>query len=143
MKKYTLAALNGMFPADLESVRESGDEERRQLSDSVTSLVALPAGWRVNAEYRGEFGGQFPVQLRYAPDGDSNWFLCLCSPGEMLPSWTLFLLARDARLIRILHQSAALCPDVIGGLLAQVAGMHRFNCSSGTISELLNAEVVS
>lgn len=143
MKKYTLAALNGMFPADLESVRESGDEERRQLSDAVTGLVALPDGWRVNAEYRGEFGGQFPVQLRYAPDGDSNWFLCLCSPGEMLPSWTLFLLARDGRLIRMLHQSAALCPDAIGHLLAQVAGMHRFNCSSATISELLNAEVVS
>lgn len=143
MKKYTLDALNGMLPADLESVRESGDEERRQLSDTVIGLISAPAGWRVNAEYRGEFGGQFPVQLRYAPDGDSNWFLCLCSPGEMLPVWTLFLLARDGSLIRMLHQSAVLCPDAIGDLLAQVAGMHRFNCSSVTISELLNAEVVS
>lgn len=143
MKKYTLDALNGLFPADLESVRESGDEERRQLSDSVTGLVALPADWRVNAEYRGEFGGQFPVQVRYAPDRDNHYFLCLCSPGEMLPAWTLFLLARDGSLIRILHQSGALMPEKISGLLAQVAGMHRFNCTAATIAELMHAEVVS
>lgn len=142
-EKYTLDALNLMVPAELESVRESGDEERRQLSDSVTSLIELPVGWRVNAEYRGEFGGQFPVQLRYTPDSDNHYFLCLCSPGEMLPAWVLLLLARDGSLIRILHQSGALMPAKIAGLLAQIAGMHRFNCTATTIAELMHAEVVS
>ena len=66
--KYTPEVLNSMIPAELEDVRESGDEERRQLSDAVMNTIPVPPGWRVNAEYRGEFRGQFPVQLRFAPD---------------------------------------------------------------------------
>lgn len=139
--KYTLDTLNMMIPAELESVRERGDELRRQLSDTVVGLVTVPAGWRVNAEYRGEFGGQFPVQLRYAPDGSGEYFLCLCSPGEMLPAWTLFLLSGDGTLVRILHQADVLVPDTVANLLAQVAGMHRFNCTAATVADLLNAEV--
>lgn len=61
-EKYTLDRLNAMIPAEFENEHESGDEEPRQLSDSVTGLVELPLGWRVNAEYRVGFGGQFPVQ---------------------------------------------------------------------------------
>jgi hypothetical protein len=35
--KYTLENLNLMIPAELESVREQGDEPRRQLSDAVVA----------------------------------------------------------------------------------------------------------
>jgi hypothetical protein len=31
----------------------------------------------------------------------------------------------------------------VSALLAQVAGLHRFNCSAATIAELMNAEVMS
>jgi hypothetical protein len=43
------------------------------------------------------------VQLRYAPYENDEYFLCLCSPGEMLPAWTLFLLSGGGTLVRILH----------------------------------------
>lgn len=141
--KYTPALLNSMIPAELEAVRESGDEERRQLSDAVMNTIPVPQGWRVNAEYRSEFGGQFPVQLRFAPDQSDRYFLCLCSPGEMLPAWTLFLLAADGGLVRILSQRDRHDPVAVSALLAQVAGLHRFNCSAVTIAELMNAEVMS
>ena len=141
--KYTLENLNLMIPAELEAVREQGDEPRRQLSDAVVCLINVPAGWRVNAEYRGEFGGLFPVQLRYAPDENDEYFLCLCSPGEMLPAWTLFLLSGDGTLVRILHQADVLAPDTVVNLLSQVAGMHRFNCTAATVADFLNAEVVA
>ncbi len=141
--KYTIENLNLMIPAELETIREQGDEPRRQLSDAVVGMIDVPAGWRVNAEYRGEFGGLFPVQLRYAPDASGEYFLCLCSPGEMLPDWTLFLLSGNGTLVRILHQSDVLIPDTVGNLLEQVAGMHRFNCTAATVADLLNAEVVA
>ncbi|MDT3409681.1 UNVERIFIED_ORG: hypothetical protein QE398_000050 [Atlantibacter sp. SORGH_AS 304] len=141
--KYTPAVLNSMIPAELEAVRESGDEERRQLSDAVMNTIPVPPGWRVNAEYRCEFGGQFPVQLRFAPERSDRYFLCLCSPGEMLPAWTLFLLAADGGLVRILSQSDRHDPVAVSALLAQVAGLHRINCSAATIAELMNAEVMS
>jgi len=39
--KYTPEVLNSMIPAELEAVRESGDEERRQLSDAVMNTIPV------------------------------------------------------------------------------------------------------
>ncbi len=141
--KYTLASLNMMIPAELESVRERGDEYRRVLTDSVISLLTTPADWDVNGEYRCEFGGLCPVQLRYAPQGSAEFFLCVCSPGEALPEWTVFLLSGDGSLLRFLHHADRLCPTTVNSLLAQVAGMSRFNCTAATVADLLAGEVTA
>lgn len=83
------------------------------------------------------------MQLRYAPYENYEYFLCLCSPGEMLPAWTLFLLSGGGTLVRILHQAEILAPDTVVNLLSQAAGMHRFNCTAATVADFLNAEVVA
>lgn len=140
MMKYTLDALNGMLPADLESVRESGDEERRQLSDTVIGLISAPAGWRVNAEYRGEFGGEFPVQVRWTPDEHCDFSLCLCSPSELMLTWSLFIVAHDGSVNRVLHHAGGLYPALINDLLRQIAVMRSFNCAPATIAALLTGE---
>lgn len=67
MKKFSLMQMNAMIPAEFEQLREQGEEYRRELSNAVVGLISAPAGWQVNAEYRGEFGGLFPVQVRYTP----------------------------------------------------------------------------
>jgi hypothetical protein len=141
--KYTLESLNMMIPAELEGVRERGDEYRRVLTDSVISLLTTPAGWDVNGEYRCEFGGLCPVQLRYAPQDSQEFFHCVCSPGEALPEWTVFLLSADGALLRFLHHTDRLQPEAVSNLLAQVAGMSRFNCTAATVADLLAGEVAA
>lgn len=141
--KYTLESLNMMIPAELEGVRERGDEYRRVLTDSVISLLTTPAGWEVNGEYRTEFGGLSPVQLRYVPQDSQEFFLCVCSPGEALPEWTVFLLAGDGSMLRFLHHTDQLQPEAVSNLLAQVAGMSRFNCTAATVVDLLAGEVAA
>lgn len=140
MTKYTLAVLNGMLLAELESVRDGGDEERRQLSDTVISLISTPTGWRVNAEYRGEFGGGFPVQVRWTPDEDGDFSICLCSPSEMALTWSLFIVAHDGSVNRVLHHAGVLEPHLISDILNQIAVMRSFNCAPATIAELLTGE---
>lgn len=141
--KYTLESLNMMIPAELEGVRERGDEYRRELTDSVICLLTTPPGWEVNGEYRTEFGGLSPVQVRYSPQDSQEFFLCVCSPGEALPEWTVFLLAGDGLLLRFLHHDDHLHPDAVNRLLAQVAGMNRFNCTAATVADLLAGEVAA
>lgn len=143
--KFNLTQINAMIPADFEQLREQGKEYRRELSDAVVGLITTPAGWQVNAEYRGEFGGLFPVQIRFQPRHESagGYGVCLCSPGELLPGWLIVLVSDDARYANILHQSEHLEPDAISTLLSRVAGMQRLNCSSATVNALLGQGVAA
>ncbi|WP_416347529.1 conjugation system SOS inhibitor PsiB family protein [Acerihabitans sp. TG2] len=64
---FTLNHLMSMSPCEFERVREGGEDFRHALSNVVLGHLTIPAGWNVNAEYRGEFGGLFPVQCRFNP----------------------------------------------------------------------------
>ncbi|EOW6429979.1 conjugation system SOS inhibitor PsiB [Cronobacter sakazakii] len=140
--KFSLSQINTMIPSEFEQLREQGEEYRLDLSNSVTALLPVPQGWQVNAEYRSEFGGLFPVQCRFTPDGEAL-ALCVCSPGEVSPVWLAVLLGADGSLVRVLHQSESLEPGAVGELLEKVAGMHRFNCTAGTVATLLAQEVAA
>ncbi|WP_282601569.1 conjugation system SOS inhibitor PsiB family protein, partial [Pantoea ananatis] len=56
--------LASMHPCEFEEWRARGEGERHVLTSAVLSLLTVPAGWTVNGEYRAEFGGLFPVQVR-------------------------------------------------------------------------------
>lgn len=141
MKKFSLMQMNAMIPAEFEQLREQGEEYRRELSNAVVGLISAPAGWQVNAEYRGEFGGLFPVQVRYTPQDGESYGVCLCSPGELSPGWLVVLISQDARLTRILHQSDTLEPEAVITLISRVAGLHRLNCGAGTVNAVLGVGV--
>lgn len=71
-------------PADFEEFRVSGEEQRRELTHSTMRDLSIPDSWDINGEYRSEFGGLFPVQCRYTPE-HGNYYLALCSPGDINP----------------------------------------------------------
>ena len=56
-----------MSSDELEDYRAAGEDFRRELSHAVMRDLTSPSGWSVNAEYRCEFGGFFPVQIRFTP----------------------------------------------------------------------------
>ena len=60
----TLDVLKTMSIDELEDYRAAGEDFRRELTHAVMRVLHLPSGWSVNGEYRSEFGGFFPVQIR-------------------------------------------------------------------------------
>lgn len=141
--QYDLNRINTLTASDTEFIRQQGEDARRALSDAVTGLLSTPEGWCVCAEFRSEFGGFFPVQCRFSADGSDDWHLCVCSPGEVSPYWILVLLSSGGEVVRTLYQSDTLQPDRINQLIAQLAGMRRFNCTARTVVKLMNVEVTA
>jgi hypothetical protein len=141
--KYSIPNINFMTPAEFEFIREKGEEYRRELSDSVLVKLDVPQGWQINAEYRKEFGGMFPVQCRLSVDNCDEFHLCVCSPGELSPLWLVVLLSGDGSMSRTLQQADEFDPLSINQLVSKVAGMKRFNCTAKTVVTLLAGEVAA
>lgn len=139
--KFTLESLNNLTPSEFESIRARGCEFRRKMSDAVTMLLTVPENWQVNAEYRCEFGGMFPVQCRLSANECDEFHLCICSPGEISPDWLVVLLGGCGDLVQIVHQSDRLDLAAVNGIIQKVAGMKRFNCTAKTVADLLCGEV--
>ncbi len=72
--------LKTMIPQEYEDWREGGEDLRRELTHAVMRDLNCPDNWDMNGEYRSEFGGFFPVQIRFTPS-HGNYHLAVCSPG--------------------------------------------------------------
>ncbi|WP_312826400.1 conjugation system SOS inhibitor PsiB family protein, partial [Escherichia coli] len=59
------------------------------------------------------------------------------------PYWLLVLLSSGGEVVRTLYQSDTLQPDRISQLIAQLAGMRRFNCTASTVANLMSGEVTA
>ena len=70
--------------------------------------------------------------------------ICACAvPGEVSPYWLLVLLSSGGEVVCTLYQSDTLQPDRISQLIAQLAGMRRFNCTARTVVNLMSGEVTA
>lgn len=141
--KFNLNDINTLTSGEFEFIREKGAEYRRELSDAVLVKLDVPEGWAINAEYRTEFGGMFPVQCRLSVENSDEFHLCVCSPGELSPLWLTVLLSGDGSMARTLQQSDSFQPAKINELIGRVAGMRRFNCTAATVVALLEGEVAA
>ncbi|MEA9390986.1 conjugation system SOS inhibitor PsiB family protein [Acerihabitans sp. TG2] len=62
--------------------------------------------------------------------------VCVCSPGEIAPTWTVILLAGGCRRIRIVRQFERFEPKRINSVLTELAA---FNLIGITAAELITA----
>ncbi|HBT8227279.1 conjugation system SOS inhibitor PsiB, partial [Klebsiella pneumoniae] len=92
----TLDVLKTMSSDELEDYRAAGEDFRRELSHAVMRDLTSPSGWSVNAEYRCEFGGFFPVQIRFTPP-HGHFDVAVCSSGELNPRWIVVFVTRDGQ----------------------------------------------
>lgn len=88
--ELTLNALQSMNAQEYEEIRAAGSDMRRNLTHEVMREVDAPANWMMNGEYGSEFGGFFPVQVRFTP-AHERFHLALCSPGDVSQVWVLVL----------------------------------------------------
>ncbi|WP_349496977.1 conjugation system SOS inhibitor PsiB [Escherichia coli] len=81
--ELTLNVLQTMNAQEYEDIRAAGSDERRELTHAVMRELDAPDNWTMNGEYGSEFGGFFPVQVRFTP-AHERFHLALCSPGDCL-----------------------------------------------------------
>lgn len=142
VKNRIRTELTDMFPCEFEAWRERGDDERHALSTAVMQFLDTPQGWQVNAEYRCEFGGLFPVLVRFtAPD--EHFHLCLCSPGEVCAEWLAVLVSADGSFIRDVMRAEKFAPDRFNTLLAVAGSLCRMDYSVRGTAAFLGEEVAA
>lgn len=135
----TLHDLTHFLPSDYEEYRNGGEALRRELTDAVIRELAVPAGWNINGEYRAEFGGLFPVQCRLSPSHD-QFYLALCSPGEVSPDWLMVFVNSNGTPAAVLRTEAVFLPDVFSRAASLVATLDGQGYSQRNIISMLALE---
>lgn len=113
MKKIiNTAVLATRIPCELEDYRAGGENVRRSLTHAVMHDLNAPPGWTMNGEYRGEFGGFFPVQVRLSTEHE-KFQVAICSPGEVSPAWMVVLLTASGRPFSVVRTIPTFNPSLI------------------------------
>ncbi|KEL59159.1 protein psiB [Escherichia coli 5-366-08_S1_C1] len=82
--ELTLNVLQTMSAQEYEDIRAAGSDERRELTHAVMRELDAPDNWTMNGEYGSEFGGFFPVQVRFSLS--TNVFTWRMFPGDVSQS---------------------------------------------------------
>ena len=125
--ELTLNVLHTMNAQEYEDIRAAGSDERRELTHAVMRELDAPDNWTMNGEYGSEFGGFFPVQVRFTP-AHERFHLALCSPGDVSQVWVLVLVNRR------------FAPEAVSHSLALAASLDTQGYSVNDIIHILMAE---
>ncbi|HCM1885011.1 TPA: conjugation system SOS inhibitor PsiB, partial [Salmonella enterica subsp. salamae serovar 60:z10:z39] len=98
-----------------------------------------PADWDMNGEYRSEFGGFFPVQVRFTPS-HGNFHIAVCSPGDITPSWMVVFIPASGRPFSVISTLPAWSPEVISHTLSLTARLDADGYSQASIISVLAME---
>ena len=124
----TLDVLKTMSIDELEDYRAAGEDFRH-----------LPSGWSVNGEYRSEFGGFFPVQIRFSP-AHCHFDVAVCSPGELSERWMIVFVTRGGQPFSVVRSMEAFNPELISHTLALIACLDTDGYSCASIISTLEQE---
>ncbi|HCM3757203.1 TPA: conjugation system SOS inhibitor PsiB [Salmonella enterica subsp. enterica serovar London] len=135
----TSDVLKTMIPLEFEDWRDGGEDLRRELTHAVMRDLTCPADWDMNGEYRSEFGGFFPVQIRFTPSHD-NFSLAVCSPGDISPSWMVVFIPASGRPFSVIRTLTTYTPEVISHTLSLTARLDADGYSQASIISVLAME---
>ncbi|TQN75473.1 UNVERIFIED_ORG: SOS inhibition protein PsiB [Citrobacter freundii] len=134
--------LHTMIPQEFEDWREAGEDLRRELTHAVMRDLTCPADWDMNGEYRSEFGGFFPVQVRFTPS-HGHFHIAVCSPGDITPSWMVAFIPASGRPFSVICTLSAWSPAVISHKLSLAARLDADGYSQASIVSVLTEEGTS
>lgn len=118
---FQLAAMTG---DEFEAHRAAGYTHRQKLTHSVMNTFCLPDGWAMNGEYRAEFGGLFPVQVRFSPE-HGQFQVVICSPGEVSESWLVLVVMCQGTRVTCVRQQTQFDADDLGRVLTLISALDR------------------
>ncbi|WP_261642987.1 conjugation system SOS inhibitor PsiB [Erwinia mallotivora] len=134
--EYNSERLAQMQADEFEACREAGIEYRYGMTRAVMALITLPDTWEMNGERGGEYGGLFPVQVRFAP-AHGRFRVALCSPGEISDRWLMVIIPDDGRSVTCVRSRAHFEPATFSATLSLAAVMdeagYNFSAIRGTL----------
>ena len=131
--------LKTMSCDEFEDWRDSGEDFRRELTHAVMRDLSCPENWDVNGEYRSEFGGFFPVQVRFTPP-HGNYHIAVCSPGAISPVWMVVFVPASGRPFSVISTLPAYSPEAISHTLSLTASLDADGYSQASIISVLAME---
>lgn len=131
--------LNTMIPQEFEDWREAGEDLRRELTHAVMRELSCPENWDMNGEYRSEFGGFFPVQVRFTPS-HGNFHIAVCSPGDIPPSWMVVFIPASGRPFSVIRTLKSYQPELISHTLSLTARLDADGYSQASIISIMITE---
>ena len=137
--ELTLNVLQTMNAQEYEDIRAAGSDMRRNLTHEVMREVDAPVNWMMNGEYGSEFGGFFPVQIRFTPS-HGNYHLAVCSPGDISPAWMVVFVPASGRPFSVISTLSDWSPEAISHTLSLVARLDADGYSQASIISMLVME---
>ncbi|EOL2655136.1 conjugation system SOS inhibitor PsiB [Escherichia coli] len=145
--ELTLNVLQTMNAQEYEDIRAAGSDERRELTHAVMRELThavmreldAPDNWTMNGEYGSEFGGFFPVQVRFTP-AHERFHLALCSPGDVSQVWVLVLVNAGGEPFAVVQVQRRFAPEAVSHSLALAASLDAQGYSVSDIIHILMAE---
>lgn len=131
--------LKTMSSDEFEDWRDSGEDYRRELTHAVMRDLACPDGWTMNGEYRSEFGGFFPVQIRFTPS-HGQYHLAVCSPGGISPVWMVVFVPASGRPFSVIRTLNGYQPELVSHTVSLTARLDADGYSQASIISILAAE---
>ena len=131
--------LKTMIPQEYEDWREGGEDLRRELTHAVMRDLDCPVHWVLNGEYRSEFGGFFPVQIRFTPS-HGNYHIAVCSPGAISPAWMVVFVPASGRPFSVIRTLSGYQPELVSHTVSLTARLDADGYSQASIISILAAE---
>lgn len=125
--------------AEYVNIRAAGSDERRELTHAVMRELDAPDNWTMNGEYGSEFGGFFPVQVRFTP-AHERFHLALCSPGDVSQVWVLVLVNAGGEPFAVVQVQRRFASEAVSHSLALAASLDTQGYSVNDIIHILMAE---
>ncbi|MDM2857182.1 conjugation system SOS inhibitor PsiB [Citrobacter sp. Cpo071] len=135
----TVDVLKTMSPDEMENWRDSGEDFRRELTHAVMRDISCPENWTMNGEYRSEFGGFFPVQIRFTPPL-GNYHVAVCSPGVISPAWMVVFVPASGRPLSVIRTLSGYQPELVSHTVSLTARLDADGYSQVIIISILAAE---
>lgn len=131
--------LKTLSPDEMEDWRDSGEDYRRELTHAVMRDLSCPDNWDMNGEYRSEFGGFFPVQIRFTPT-HGNFHLAVCSSGTISPVWMVVFVPASGRPFSVIRALNGYQPELVSHTVSLTARLDADGYSQASIISILAAE---
>ena len=134
----TTDVLKTLSADELEDYRAAGEDYRRELTHAVMRDLSCPENWDMNGEYRSEFGGFCPVQIRFTPS-HGNFHLAVCSPGAVSPVWMVVFVPASGRPFSVIRTLSGYQPALVSHTVSLTARLDADGYSQASIISILAA----